>query len=281
MVYEMIQSAILGLAQGLGEFLPISSTAHLALIPYFFSWNDPGLSFDVALHLGTLFAVIIFFWRDWIIILKLGLQETFNFRFSIFNQFPNSNDKNFKYPSRLMLLLIVASAPGAFLGLFLEDYAEHTFRQPLLIASMLSIIGFILYLVDKYAKHKKDISQINIHDALVIGISQAVAIIPGASRSGVTITAALALGFSREQAARFSFLLSTPIIFSAAVLKIPQLIEYGITLQMVLGIFAATVSGYLAIKYLLKFIEKVSYKIFFWYRLALAILVAIVYFIKY
>lgn len=281
MVYEMIQSVILGLAQGLGEFLPISSTAHLALIPYFFSWNDPGLSFDVALHLGTLFAVIIFFWRDWIIILKLGLQETFNFRFSIFNQFPNSNDKNFKYPSRLMLLLIVASVPGAFLGLFLEDYAEHTFRQPLLIASMLSIIGFILYLVDKYAKHKKDISQINIHDALVIGISQAVAIIPGASRSGVTITAALALGFSREQAARFSFLLSTPIIFSAAVLKIPQLIESGITLQMALGIFAATVSGYLAIKYLLKFIEKVSYKIFFWYRLALAILVVMVYFIKY
>ncbi|HPN54712.1 MAG TPA: undecaprenyl-diphosphate phosphatase [Candidatus Moranbacteria bacterium] len=269
---DVFQSIILGVVQGLGEFLPISSTAHLILAPYFFGWSDPGLSFDVALHVGTLIAVVAFFWRDWITILKLALQEISNFEFQI------SNSE--EYPSQLVWLLIAASVPGAIFGFFLDDYAEQMLRHPLIIAFTLSVVGLILFLVDKFANHKKEIKNMSFKDAILIGLSQAVAIIPGVSRSGATMTTGLALGLSREQAARFSFLLSTPIIFGAAIFKIPELLKTGITLPIVLGILAAAVSGYLAIKYMLRFIQKVGYAPFFWYRLALALIIVIVYFIK-
>jgi undecaprenyl-diphosphatase len=269
---DIFQSIILGTVQGLGEFLPISSTAHLILAPYFFGWSDPGLSFDVALHIGTLIAVLSFFWRDWMIILKLALQKISNFKFQISNLE--------EYPSDLLWLLIVASVPGAIFGLIFEKKAETIFRSPLLIAATLSVVGLLLYLIDKYAKHRKDISEVSYKDALVIGFSQAVAIIPGVSRSGATMTAGLALGLSRESAARFSFLLSTPIIFGAAMVKIPSLIKSGITWPIILGIIFAAVSGYLAIKYMLKLISKIGFAPFFWYRLALALVVVIFYFLK-
>jgi undecaprenyl-diphosphatase len=269
---DIFQSIILGIVQGLGEFLPISSTAHLVLAPYFFGWSDPGLSFDVALHIGTLIAVLSFFWRDWMIILKLALQKISNFKFQISNLE--------EYPSDLLWLLIIASVPGAIFGLIFEKKAETVFRSPLLIAATLSVVGLLLYLIDKYAKHRKDISEVSYKDALVIGFSQAVAIIPGVSRSGATMTAGLALGLSRESAARFSFLLSTPIIFGAAMVKIPSLIKSGINLPIILGIIFAAVSGYLAIKYMLKLISRVGYAPFFWYRLALALAVVIFYFLK-
>lgn len=280
---EIFQSTILGIIQGLGEFLPISSTAHLILIPYFFNWQDPGLSFDVALHIGTLIAVIGFFWHDWLTILKLSLQAISNFKCPISNQSSNLNDKNIKnsgYSPKLLLLLIIASVPGAIFGFFLNDYAEHAFRNPLIIAFTLSVVGLILYLVDKYVIHKKNINHISIKDAILIGLSQAIAIIPGVSRSGATMTIGLALGLSREQAARFSFLLSTPIIIGAAIVKVPYLLQNGITVPIILGIIAAAVSGYLAIKYMMRFIQKVGYAPFFWYRIALALIIVLVYFIR-
>ena len=196
---DIFQSIILGITQGLGEFLPISSTAHLILVPYFFGWQDPGLSFDVALHVGTLIAVVAFFWRDWIDIFKSASNDVFHTKYQIINT---------TYSGKLLWLLVIASVPGAIFGFLFDDYAEHAFRSPLLIAFTLSVVGLILYLVDKYAKHRKDINHIGIKDAIWIGISQAVAIIPGVSRSGATMTTGLALGLSREQAARFSFLLS-------------------------------------------------------------------------
>jgi len=265
---DIFQSIVLGIVQGLGEFLPISSTAHLVLTPYFFGWSDPGLAFDVALHVGTLIAVIAFFWRDWLDIFANVLMSK--------RQTSSING----YNKNLLWLLVIASVPGAIFGFFLDDYAERLFRNPLLIAGTLSIVGLILYLVDKYAAHKKDINNIGIKDAIIIGLSQAVAIVPGVSRSGATMTAGLSLGLSREQAARFSFLLSTPIIFGAAIFKVPQLLENGITLPIIFGIIAAAVSGYLAIKYMLRFIQKVGYAPFFWYRLALAGLIIIFYFWK-
>ena len=269
---DIFQSIILGIVQGLGEFLPISSTAHLILAPYFFGWSDPGLSFDVALHVGTLIAVIGFFWRDWITILKLALQKISNFKFQI------SNSE--EYPAQLIWLLVIASVPGAIFGFLFDDYAEYVFRNPLLIAFTLSVVGLLLYLVDKYSKHKKDINHISIKDAILIGLSQAVAIIPGVSRSGATMTTGLALGLSREQAARFSFLLSTPIIFGAAILKVPHLLKAGIDLPIIFGIIAAAISGYLAIKYMLRFIQKVGYAPFFYYRLFLAFIVIMVYILR-
>lgn len=268
---DIFQSIILGIVQGLGEFLPISSTAHLILAPYFFNWQDSGLSFDVALHIGTLIAVIGFFWRDWVEILLLASNKTLHTKYQI---------QDTKYNYKLLWLLIIASVPGAISGFLLDDYAEKIFRHPLVIAFTLSIVGLILYLVDSYAAHKKDIKDMGLKEAIIIGLSQAVAIIPGVSRSGATMTTGLALGLSREQAARFSFLLSTPIILGAAIVKVPQLIQTGIAAPIILGIIAAAVSGYLAIKYMLRFIQEVGYAPFFWYRLGLALVIVVIYFLK-
>ena len=264
------QAIFLGILQGLGEFLPISSTAHLILAPWFFGWSDPGLSFDVALHVGTLVAVVAFFWQDWLDIFKSASNTLLK---------TNYKTKN-NYASNLLWLLVIASVPGAVFGLLFDSKAEEAFRSPLLIAFTLSVVGLILYLVDKYAVHKKGIAEITIKDAILIGLSQAVAIIPGVSRSGATMTTGLKLGLSREQAARFSFLLSTPIIFGAAIVKVPHLLKGGLSLALMLGILAAAISGYLAIKYMLRFIQKVGYAPFFCYRVLLSLAIVIFYFLK-
>jgi undecaprenyl-diphosphatase len=263
----LLQSIILGFIQGIGEFLPISSSGHLILAPWLFNFPDPGLSFDVALHFGTLLAVALYFWRDWLELICVA-------------SFPNTKYKilNTKYSPSLFWLLVIATIPGALFGYFLENYAETVFRNPLLIAGTLSIVGLILYLADKYARHERDIDNIKIKDAIFIGLSQAVAIIPGVSRAGSTITTGLFLGLDRVSAARFSFLMSAPIIFGATILKL-KYIALASPAEIV-AIFTAALSGYFAISWMLKFIEKVSYKIFFWYRLALAILIVIFWFIK-
>lgn len=275
---DILQSLVLGIVQGLGEFLPISSTAHLILAPYFFSWEDPGLSFDVALHIGTLIAVLAYFYSDWIIIFKLALgsfeQKDQNKYLTVYPDRSILSNKN------LLWLLIIATIPGVLVGYFLEEKAETVFRNPLIIALTLAAFGLILYSVDKYIRHRKSIGEVSLRDSIIIGLSQAVAIIPGVSRSGATITAGLLTGLDRMSAARFSFLLSTPIIFGAAALKIPHLIQEGINVPIVIGILTSAISGYLAIKYLLKFIEKASYKIFFWYRLVLAIIIIAVYILR-
>lgn len=264
---DIFQSIILGIVQGLGEFLPISSTAHLILVPYFTGWKDPGLAFDVALHLGTLIALVLFFGKDWIAIIKLALS---NLKVIEYETDSYLNNKN------ILWLIIIATIPGVIFGFLFENKAETVFRNPLLIAFTLSFFGLILLLSDKYLKHKKGISNIGIWDSIIIGLSQAVAIIPGVSRSGATITAGLFRGLNRVDAARFSFLLSTPIIFGAAFLKLPELFSKGFDLGIIIGVFFSALSGYLAIKYLLKFVEKYSYAVFFWYRLGLAFLIVFI-----
>lgn len=279
---SIFQSIILGILQGLGEFLPISSTAHLILAPWFFGWEDPGLSFDVALHLGTLIAVVAFFWKDWLIIFQLAFNQLADFFSQIFN--PNGDRvkrlTESQYPAHLLWLLAVASVPGAIFGILLSDKMEEALRNPLLIALTLSVVGVVIFLADKYAFDQKDLKTISFWDAFWIGMSQAVAIIPGVSRSGATMGTGLLLGLSRQQAARFSFLLSTPIIFGAAIVKVPKLFETGFNMAMIFGILAAAITGYLAIKYMLQFIQKVGYAPFLWYRLALAAVVVVVYFVR-
>lgn len=278
---SIFQSIILGVLQGLGEFLPISSTAHLILAPWFFGWNDPGLSFDVALHLGTLIAVVGFFWKDWLIIFQLAFNQLADFFSEIFH--PGRNDSRqaieSQYPSQLLWLLAIASVPGAIFGILLNDKAEEAFRSPLLIAFTLGVVGVIIFLADKYVLNRKEMKAVTSWDAFWIGLSQAVAIIPGVSRSGATMGAGLLLGLSREQAARFSFLLSTPIIFGAAIVKVPHLLKAGIDMPIIFGILASAITGYLAIKYMLRFIQKVGYGPFLWYRLALALVVVAVYYL--
>jgi len=263
----IIQSIILGIAQGLGEFLPISSTAHLILIPYFAGWPDPGLSFDVALHLGTLVAVLVFFWKDWLRIFKsayLSIQQ---------NGFKKMNEEMLYY-------IIIATIPGALFGVLFEKKAETVFRSPLLIALALIIVGYILYQADKKNKGERGLANINLKDSILIGLSQAVAIIPGVSRSGATISSGLFRGINKADAARFSFLLSTPIIAGAAILKLPHLFQEGIDANLLAGILASAISGYLAIKYLLQFLNKDNYRIFFWYRLIVGLAVILFYFLK-
>ena len=255
---DFLQAIILGLVQGLGEFLPISSSGHLVLVPWIFNWQDPGLSFDVALHFGTLVTVVGYFWKDWL---------------NIFKEAKKGGLANFK--NSLLFFIIIATIPGVIAGLFLDDYAETSLRSPIIIALTLSIGGFLLYLVDKKVKHQTDLNLMNWRMAILIGLAQAIAIIPGISRSGATITAALALVISRKDSARFSFLLSTPIILGAVVLKISDFLSSSLSPEAILGMIVAGASGFLAIAGLIKFVQKASYAVFFWYRLVLALVIVL------
>ncbi len=260
---EFFQLTILGVVQGLTEFLPISSSGHLILIPWFFGWEYQGLSLDVALHFGTLLAVVAYFWQDWLDIFQTALTK-----------------KKGQYPTNFLWILVVASIPGALAGFFLDDLAETVFRNPLVVAITLIFFGFWLYYFDKIGLKNKNEKKVFLKNALYIGIAQAVAIIPGTSRSGITIMAGLKIGLNRKSAARFSFLMSTPIIFGAAIFKLKDFLTIGIGVEQLVGIFLAFVSGYVAIAGLIRFVEKVSYKWFFWYRLILAGLILFFWFYK-
>ncbi|OGI27114.1 MAG: undecaprenyl-diphosphatase UppP [Candidatus Moranbacteria bacterium RIFOXYB1_FULL_43_19] len=272
----VFHSLILGIIQGASEFLPISSSAHLILAPWLFRFSDPGLSFDVALHFGTLIAVVLYFWKDWIEIFRLALFS----KTKSWKSFPRLSLGIDSFKNEMLWLLVLATIPGILAGYFLENYAESSFRSPIPIAITLSLVGLVLYLVDRYHRHRKNLGKISWSDSLLVGLSQAAAIFPGVSRSGATITTGLFLGLNRESAARFSFLLSTPIILGAAAAELPHLLKNGLDIYLVLGMLSAAVSGYLAIKYLLKFVERTSYAIFFWYRLALALVIISVYFFR-
>jgi len=256
-----LQAAILGLVQGLGEFLPISSSAHLVLFPWLFRWTDPGLTFDIALHLGTLVAVVIYFWRDWLRLTVHGLTKA------------RSRD------GKLFWYLAAASVPGALAGLLLEHAAETFFRNPILIAVMLIAMGLVLYWADRKGARKTGVEGITFGTSLLIGLSQALAIIPGVSRSGVTMTAGLLLGLTREGAARFSFLLSAPIIFGAALVKLPLIIADPsvITTDFMVGMLVACISGIASIGFLLRYVQTKDFLPFVWYRFALgAAVIAVV-----
>ncbi len=246
----------LGIVQGLGEFLPISSSAHLILTPWFFGWPDPGLTFDVALHVGTLVAVVAYFWRD---LLKLVLAAPR----------PRTPD------GRLAWLLVLGAIPGGLAGVLLDDLAEQAFRNPLLIAGTLSLMGLGLYFADRHGANTRREHDIGLVDALAIGTAQALAIVPGVSRSGITIAVARWRGIERAAAARFSFLLGTPLILGAAVFKLRHLIgEPGVfTGPFIAGIVAAAIVGVLSIAFVLRYLQRAGLGAFVVYRLLLAALV--------
>lgn len=253
----VFQALVLGILQGLAEFLPISSSAHLALAPWVFGWRDPGLAFDVALHVGTLVAVLWYFNQEW-----RNLAVAF---FRLVRTRRADTDEE-----RRVIYLVIATIPGALAGLALEDHAESTFRDPVLIAIALIVMGVILWLVDRLAPYARPLSSMRWLDALLVGIGQMFAIIPGVSRSGSTITAGRALKFSREAAAVFSFLMSAPITFAAIVLKVPEAIrETGISAPLIVGVLASAASGWLAISVLLKLVARHGYAVFAAYRLVL------------
>lgn len=254
-------AVFLGLVQGVTEFLPISSSGHLALLEHYFQAPGAGLGFDILLHLGTVTALVTYFGRDW---LAMGRALT---RPSLLNQ-------EERY---LFLYLVVASVPGALAGVLLEKKAETIFRQPWRIALLLGAVGLLLLVAERVARHHRDFSRLTIFDAALIGLSQGLAIMPGVSRSGITMTCALFLGFTREASARFSFLLATPILAGAGLHHLPKWFksppeDLSVT-AAVLGFLAALVSSYLTIKYLLLFLQEHTFKPFAFYRLGLAALI--------
>ena len=253
----VFQATVLGILQGLAEFLPISSSAHLTLAPWVFGWNDPGLAFDVALHFGTLLAILWYFRREWADLLRAFFDVLATRRV----------DNELK---RRSLLLVVATIPGGIAGLAFEKQAESTFRSPVLIAAALIVLGIVLWLVDRMVRDDRHLTDIGWRDALLIGIAQMFAIIPGVSRSGSTITGGRALGYSREDAAVFSFLMSMPIIAAAAILKVPAAVRAeGFSAPLIAGVAASAVSGWLAIGFLLRFVKSRSYGAFAVYRVVL------------
>ena len=270
MLHNILHPLVLGMVQGLGEFLPISSSAHLIIAPWLFNWDNPGLGFDVVLHLGTLLAVLVYFKNDIILLVK-------GFWHSLFK---STRDLQNNIYQKLAWLLILASVPGAVIGKLLEEKAETVFRNPLLIAFTLSVFGLVVLLVDYYGKKAKNLDRITWLDAVWVGLSQALAIIPGVSRSGSTMSMGLFLGFKREDAARFSFLMSIPIIFGAGLLKAKDAFSGGASLSdVVIGFISAAVFGFLSIKFLLRYLARHDFKIFVWYRFILAgVILAVVYF---
>jgi len=257
----VFQAVILGLVQGLAEFLPISSSAHLVLTPWVFGWSDPGLAFDVALHVGTLVAVLWYFRGEWVKLTQsaIGILRT---------RRADTEEK------RRFLYLVVATVPAAIGGVLLEEYAETTFRSPALMAVTLMVMGVVLWAVDRYAARDRPLASLTLRDAVIIGLAQVLALVPGVSRSGSTMTAGRALKLDRQSAAVFSFLMSMPVTAAAALLKVPDLLRTeGITPTLIAGVISAGVSSWLAIAVLLRYISRHSFGVFAVYRLALGALI--------
>lgn len=253
---EIWQVAVLGIVQGASEFLPISSTAHLVLVPYFFNWSDPGLIFDVALHFGTLLAVGIFFWREWGKILR---------------------------NKKMLILLAWATIPGILFGFLLEGPASSVFRHPFFVGFNLIFFGLLLGFSDGWGKKASDLEKLGNKGSFAIGLFQALAILPGASRSGVTMTAGLLLGLKREATVHFSFLISAPIILGSVIWEGRKVLSLGISGGLdlwLVGVATSFISGFLAIKFLLKFVQKKSFWPFVIYRIALAFVIIMVLFAR-
>ena len=266
---DLLQSIILGAIQGVTEFFPVSSTAHLVLLPWFFSWTDQGLPFNVALHMGSLLAIVYYFWREWVLIIREFISSVLSWSFE---GLPNG---------KTGLYLIIATIPGALSGVFFEQYAADMLRHPLAIAFTLSFFGVLLYFSDRNSKKTKEVRGMNIVDCIIIGISQSLAIVPGVSRSGVTITGAMFRNFNREEAAKFSFLLGAPLIAGAGVFEARHLEPSAVmSTPFIAGVVASAVFAFLAIKFLLRFVRNSSYTVFVIYRLGLAVLIASLYLIR-
>ena len=255
---DNVQALILALVQGLTEFLPISSSAHLILPARMFGWPDQGLAFDVAVHLGTLLAVVAYYRRDlWAMTRGAGdgvMQRRMN---------PDL---------RLGLLVVLATVPAVAAGFLAKDLIENELRSAAVIAVTTVVFGVLLWLADVYGARKRAVAELGVGSALLIGVAQAVALIPGTSRSGITITAALALGFRREDAARFSFLLSIPVILGAGLLKTKDLLESAVPVDwghMALGVVVSAVTAYLTIMLFLRLLDRVGMLPFMVYRLLL------------
>ena len=259
----VIEAIILGVVQGLTELLPVSSSAHLYLLSeFFFKWTISD-SFDIALHFGTLLAICIFFFKDWINLIKGGFNKVFK--------------KEDSTEGRIFWYIVAATIPAGIIGLIFEHYLEGYLKQPLIVATALIVMGILLYVVDKKSKSEVSYENMTFKQAFLIGISQVLAFIPGVSRSGATITVGRALRVDRESVAKYTFLLSTPIVFAATVLKI---FDFQFSVAFFAGVLTSFLVGLVVIKFLMEFIKKRSFKVFAIYRVLLGIVVYITFFVR-
>ena len=267
-----IQALIMGLVQGLTEFLPISSSGHLILVPWLFEWKDPfinSLAFSVMLHMGTLLALVVYFWRDWLKLIPAGLATI--------------RDRSFKNdPDRKMAWLIaVATVPAIIVGPIFSDTVESWVREPAKVAVMLCVGAAILWLADRWGSKAREMGSLTFRGAFGIGVAQVIALVPGISRSGISISAGLLQGLNREAAARFSFLMATPVVAGAGAWEARKLIthEAGVNPSahlVLIGFVAAAVSGLLAIHFMLEFLKRRPLTGFVVYRIVAAVIVFIV-----
>lgn len=260
---SVIQAIVYGIVQGIAEFLPISSTAHLTLLPWIFGWQNPGNVFDVALHFGTAIAVIAFFIKDWVRLITAGVKN------------PTTPD------GRLFWGLVIATIPGALAGVTLDKYMG-AFSNPLLIGILLIVMGIVLYTCDRFGGNTIHLEKMGLKHSLLIGIAQVLAIIPGVSRSGITMSVGRAVGIERESIAKFTFLLSTPIILGDALYHAKDMAHVNIdVLPFVVAVVTAAVVGMLSIKFLLNYLKTKSFFIFTVYRFVFGVFIIALFFIRH
>jgi undecaprenyl-diphosphatase len=270
-VDTVIQALVMGVVQGLTEFLPVSSSGHLIIVPYLLGWNDAfitSLAFSVMLHMGTLLALLVYFRSDWVRLIPAGLAAIRD------RSIQDDEDR------RLAWLLVAATIPAAIIGFLLNDVIESSFRSVGLVAVTLVLGGLILLVADRFGAKSRTIEDVTFPIAVGIGTAQALALIPGISRSGISISAARMVGMDRESAARFAFLMATPITAGAGIFEVRKLLtgEAGVQIEMVpltVGLVAAAISGLAAIHFMLSFLRRRTLDVFVWYRFLLAAVVLV------
>ncbi|MEN8252030.1 MAG: undecaprenyl-diphosphate phosphatase [Patescibacteria group bacterium] len=261
MELTLLQSIIFGAVQGLTEFLPISSSGHLVLVEYLFDIDTPQISFFVALHIASLLAVLIYFWRDWLNLFHL-----------------RKDMEMYQKNPKLLLYIVIATIPAVIFGLFLNGSAESLVFSPVTVSALIVLGSFILFLVDKLFVINKSLEKMKFKHSVIVGLSQVVALIPGVSRSGMTIAGARACGFNREDSARFSFLIATPIIAGAGLMQFKYLLTDGVDMIMMIGCVISFLVAIITIHYFLAFIRKVSYAVFLYYSIGLFLLVSVMFY---
>jgi len=270
---SLIQAIILALVQALTEFLPVSSTAHLILFPWLLNWPDPGLAFDVALHAGTLLAIVLYFFKDWLTLILCGLGL----------KYPAADStEQVAMHRRMFWYMVVGTIPAAVLGKLFHHQIEDELRKPLIIGISLVVVALLMWWADSKSRLERKLESSNMGDAVGIGAAQAIALWPGVSRSGITITAGLFRGFTREAATRFSFLLSAPVIAGAVLTELPKLVRMhksgGLDLSLstlAISILVSGFAGYAVIAFFLRYLQTKTLKPFIVYRLLFGMLVLV------
>ncbi len=266
----LYQAIVLAIVQGLTEFLPVSSTAHLWLVPYILHWKDPGLTFDVALHAGTLVAVLVYFWRYWLDKIKKVLGDG--------GSPPGKQAGSVQLLGenrQLLWFLVIATIPGGIAGFLFERAADEQLRSPLIVGAALIIVALLMWAGERVGSREHNLGQVSLIDAIIVGTAQAFAVIPGISRSGSTMAAGLFRGMNRETAARFSFLLATPLVAGACLKKGMEIHHHGLPADMhmpfIVGIIVSAIVGYAVIAALIRYLERQTFTVFVVYRLILGV----------